>query len=85
MYDVINLFEFCIILVFNKIDKIAEEEREVLTQLFEQFEGERIYISAKKRQNTDELQNALVKAAQLPEIQPDDVVVSNLRHYQALQ
>ena len=74
-----------IILVFNKIDKIAEEEREVLTQLFEQFEGERIYISAKKRQNTDELQNALVKAAQLPEIQPDDVVVSNLRHYQALQ
>lgn len=74
-----------IILVFNKIDKIAEEEREVLNQLFEQFEGERIYISAKKRLNTDELENALVKAAQLPEINPGDVVVNNIRHFQALQ
>lgn len=74
-----------IILVFNKIDKIAEEEREVLNQLFEQFEGERIYISAKKRLNTDELEKALVKAAQLPEINPGDVVVNNIRHFQALQ
>lgn len=74
-----------IILVFNKIDKIAEEEREVLNQLFEQFEGERIYISAKNRLNTDELEKALVKAAQLPEINPGDVVVNNIRHFQALQ
>lgn len=74
-----------IILVFNKIDKIAIDEREVLSQLFEQFEGERIYISARERVNTDELQKALVKAAQLPEINPGDVVVSNIRHYEALQ
>jgi tRNA modification GTPase len=31
------------------------------------------------------LQKLLVKAAQLPEIQPGDVVVSNIRHYEALQ
>ena len=74
-----------VILVFNKIDKIAEDEREVLYQLFEQFEGERIYISARDRINTDELQNALVKASQLPEIQTGDVVVNNVRHYEALQ
>jgi len=74
-----------IILVFNKIDKIIEEEREVLNLLFEQFDGERIYISAKNRINTDELQDALVKSAQLPEIQTGDVVVNNIRHYQALQ
>jgi len=74
-----------IILVFNKIDKIVEEEREVLNQLFEQFEGERIYISAKNRLNTDELEKALVKAAQLPDVQPGDVVVNNIRHYEALQ
>lgn len=74
-----------IILVFNKIDKIAPDEREVLNQLFEQFEGERIYISAKNRINTDELQKALVSAAQLPEINPGDVVVNNIRHYEALQ
>jgi tRNA modification GTPase len=74
-----------IILVFNKIDKIGNEEREVLNQLFEQFEGDRLYISAKNRINTDELQKALVKAAQLPEINPGDVVVNNIRHYEALQ
>jgi tRNA modification GTPase len=74
-----------IILVFNKIDKIAIDEREVLSQLFEQFEGERIYISARDRINTEELQNGLVKAAQLPETSPNDIVVSNIRHYEALQ
>jgi tRNA modification GTPase TrmE len=74
-----------VILVFNKIDKIGNEEREVLNQLFEQFEEERLYISAKNKINTDELQQALVKAAQLPEIHPGDVVVNNVRHYEALQ
>jgi len=74
-----------IILVFNKIDKIANEEYGVLSQLFEQFDGERIYISAKKRMNTVGLQKALVAAAQIPEINPGDVVISNIRHYEALQ
>ena len=74
-----------VILVFNKIDKIAEEEREVLGQLFEQFDGERIYISARDKINTEELQKALVVAAQLPEINAGDVVVNNVRHYEALQ
>jgi tRNA modification GTPase len=74
-----------VILVFNKIDKIAEDEREVLGELFEQFEGERIYISARNKINTEELQKALVIAAQLPEITPGDVVVNNIRHFEALQ
>ena len=74
-----------IILVFNKIDKIAIDEREVLGLLFEQFEGERIYISARDHINTEGLKKALIIAAQLPEINPGDVVVSNMRHYEALQ
>lgn len=74
-----------VILVFNKIDKIAIDEREVLNLLFDQFEGERIYISAREKINTEGLQKALITAAQLPEINPGDVVVSNIRHYEALQ
>ncbi|HRZ97769.1 MAG TPA: tRNA uridine-5-carboxymethylaminomethyl(34) synthesis GTPase MnmE [Paludibacter sp.] len=74
-----------VILIFNKIDKILEEEKEVLSQLFDQFEGERLYISAKNRINTGELEKVLIKAAQLPEIQPGDIVVNNIRHYEALQ
>lgn len=73
-----------IILVFNKIDKITEDEREVLEQLFANYEGERIYISAKKRINTHALEEALLRASQLPEIHPGDLVVSNIRHYEAL-
>jgi len=74
-----------LILVFNKVDKITAEERLVLEQLFEQFEGERIFISARERLNTDSLQTALLAAAQLPDISNNDVVVSNLRHYEALE
>lgn len=73
-----------VILVFNKIDKLNEEEREVIDELFKRFDGERIYISAKQRINTDKLQKVLVKASQLKSIQPDDVIVNNLRHYEAL-
>jgi len=74
-----------VILVFNKIDKIAEDEREILSQLFEQFEGERIYISARERINTEGLKKSLISAAQLPEIHSGDVVVNNIRHFEALK
>lgn len=74
-----------VILVFNKIDKISEPEREVVSRLFERFEGERVYISAKSRLNTSQLEDALVNAAQLPEINPGDVIVNNIRHFEALQ
>lgn len=37
-----------IILVFNKTDKIIIEELEILNQLFEQFDAERVYISARR-------------------------------------
>ncbi|NDV45874.1 tRNA uridine-5-carboxymethylaminomethyl(34) synthesis GTPase MnmE [Paludibacter sp. 221] len=73
-----------VILVFNKIDKIDEEEYKVLDELFDQFDAERIYISAKERINTEELETALLKAAQIPELQATDVVVNNVRHYEAL-
>lgn len=73
-----------VILIFNKIDKLAEEEREVIDELFKQFKGERIHISAKKRINTDNLKKALVQASQLKQIKPDDVIVNNVRHYEAL-
>lgn len=73
-----------IILVFNKIDKLSDDEREVIDQLFNQFKGERIYISAKNRTNTDQLQKALVKASRLKSISSNDVIVNNVRHYEAL-
>ncbi|GAB1415241.1 tRNA uridine-5-carboxymethylaminomethyl(34) synthesis GTPase MnmE [Paludibacter sp.] len=73
-----------IILIINKIDKVDEDEREVLNQLFSESDCEKIFISAKKKININTLEEALIRAAQLPEIQVGDVVVSNVRHYEAL-
>lgn len=74
-----------VILVFNKIDKITREETEVLDQLFSSFGDEKIFISAKQKINLHMLEDALLRASQIPEIQPGDVVVSNMRHYEALR
>lgn len=74
-----------VIMIFNKIDKITPEENEVLTDIFSEFECERLFISAKQKINIKELEDALVRASQIPEIRPGDVVVSNIRHYEALQ
>ncbi len=74
-----------VIMIFNKIDKITEEEQDILNDIFSEFECERIYISAKQKLNIPALEDALVRAAQVPEIKPGDVVVSNIRHFEALQ
>ncbi|MFV0392733.1 MAG: tRNA uridine-5-carboxymethylaminomethyl(34) synthesis GTPase MnmE, partial [Paludibacteraceae bacterium] len=74
-----------IILVFNKIDKLADDEKDVIAELFERFDGERIYISAKNKINTDKLKKALVNASQINAITSNDVIVSNIRHYEALR
>lgn len=73
-----------IILVFNKIDKLQEEEKEIVAELFNRFEAERLYISAKEQMNTENLKKAIVSASTIKHIDLDDVIVSNARHYEAL-
>ncbi len=46
--------------------------------------AERLFISAKRKENIAALENVLLKAAALPEINPNDVIVTNVRHYEAL-
>ena len=74
-----------VILVFNKIDKISSEELDILNELFAPFDCETIHISAKKKLNTDELQKALIRAAQIPQNTENSVIVSNVRHFEALK
>ncbi len=74
-----------LIIVFNKIDKISPEEQNVLENEFlPQISSKRIYLSAKYKKNTDQLEKALLSAANIPEINDNDVIVTNLRHYEAL-
>ena len=75
-----------LIIVFNKIDKISMEEQLILEEEFlPHVPAERIYLSAKYKRNTKKLEKALLKAVHLPEWSGrNDVIVSNVRHYEAL-
>ena len=74
-----------LIIVFNKIDKISHEEQQILEEEFlPHVPAERIYLSAKYKKHTEKLEKALLRAANLPELNTDDVIVTNLRHYEAL-
>ena len=74
-----------LILVFNKVDKLSEGERLALEQQFKDNHVPRIFISAKERLHTDELQELLYNAAKLPELSDQDIMVTNMRHYEALK
>ena len=76
-----------LILVMNKCDVTPESAIFVSdTEIFspENVCMETISISAKNRKGIADLQELLVKAAALPEVTQNDVVVSNIRHYEAL-
>lgn len=76
-----------LILVFNKVELINETQKNELVSQFSEHIGseiESIFISAKQRLHTDELQQRLVAAAHLPTVTQNDVIVTNVRHYEAL-
>lgn len=74
-----------LLLVFNKQDKITPEKRSLLEAIQLPANVQRIFISAKQQSGTEQLQQLLIEAAQLREINSSDVIVSNARHYEALK
>ena len=72
------------ILLFNKADLLSKDELESKHNLLQELTADRLYISAKKQDNTHSLQTLLVEAAHVPSIGEADVIVTNMRHYQAL-
>ena len=76
-----------LILVLNKAELISEKEREHITENIHTLCNEStqtIFISAKQRSGIDGLQQLLIKAAHLPTVTQNDVIVTNVRHYEAL-
>ena len=73
-----------LIKVFNKVDLIDGATQQTFSDYYQKFEGDELFISAKHTLNTDQLEELLVKAAQIPEIGENDVMVTNMRHYEAL-
>jgi len=73
-----------LIIIFNKLDLLTETQIDTLKRTFGEAE-KTLFISAKEHTNIDALQAALYAAAQLPETAHGDVIVTNLRHYEALR
>ena len=72
------------LLLFNKADLLSKEELENKQSLLEELDTDRLFISAKNQDNIHTLQELLIKAAHVPSIGEADVIVTNMRHYQAL-
>lgn len=72
-----------LILVFNKAD-LAENLSSVFSTTTFPKNVQSVAISAKKQTNIDELKQMLVSTAKLPAVTPNDIIVSNIRHYEAL-
>ena len=83
-----------LLVVFNKMDKLEGEKLELdkFTHSCGSDSGEAestevespLFISARTGENVSSLEQALVKAADIPEITENDVIITSARHYEAL-
>ena len=71
-----------LILVFNKADLVTDISNIVPADLPPNVRS--IILSAKQRSHLEELQQMLIDAANLPAVTQNDVIVTNIRHYEAL-
>ena len=76
--------EKSLIILFNKSDKTNEQERANLLEKCSDLNVPKLFISAKQRDNISALESLLVETAALPDISQNDLIVTNVRHYEAL-
>lgn len=82
-----------LLMVFNKIDEISfdkavlssDENSQTSSSISLSDENVSILnISARTGENVSDLEQALIRAADIPEITENDVIVTSARHYEAL-
>ena len=71
-----------LILVYNKADLVDNIQNSIPDNFPDNVQS--ITLSAKKREHIEELQRMLITSAHLPTITQSDVIVTNVRHYEAL-
>ncbi len=74
-----------ILVLFNKVDSITSETLNSLQSFMQEEITDRLFISASRQLGTFELEDKLIELANIPEIGEQDIIVTNLRHYEALQ
>ena len=73
-----------LIILFNKTDLLNEQQRATLTSSLSDIDAPQLFISAKSGKGLSQLENKLVETAHIPEISQNDIIVTNVRHYEAL-
>lgn len=71
-----------LILIYNKADLVDNIQNSIPDNFPDNVQS--ITLSAKKREHIEELQRMLITSAHLPTITQNDVIVTNVRHYEAL-
>lgn len=74
-----------IITVINKIDIATQQQLDTIKQHLSDTLNNILLISAKKEQYIEELTNLLYEKAGISEDINNDIIVNNVRHYEALQ
>ena len=72
------------VVVFNKVDNISDAKLQELRNIDINADFDAVFISAQHKENLQELEDILVESANLTAIEENDVVVTNIRHYEAL-
>lgn len=71
-----------LIIVFNKADLIEETSHIIPANLPNDIRS--IFISAKQKNGIEKLEQLLIEAANIPSLSQNDIIVTNVRHYEAL-
>ena len=73
------------VFILNKADKIDGTKQKQLSGLPFPSGDQSVFLSAKRGDGIAALENLIVEASQIPHIGNNDVIVTNLRHQEALQ
>jgi tRNA modification GTPase len=73
-----------LILVGNKSDLVTAEVRQQISALKLKSNESLVFIAAKAKENLSALVQLMKTAASIDQVQPEDVIVTNIRHYDAL-
>lgn len=75
----IELFQIPFVTIINKCDLLSDDQKRAYAPL------QPLYISAKEQIGVEELKDELINRVQLGNLNTDDVMVTNIRHVEALQ
>lgn len=74
-----------LIICVNKIDLIPDPQGFAKSLIGVQADDKLLFISAKQKQNIDSLTKELLKTVNMGTINEQDVIVTNIRHFEALK